>query len=161
MSGEVESRRARWLRALERLERWADARARHSHEDPEWRDRRLRVQASPSRDFAAESLELLIWEVEGAESAYADAAARLAHLRAQLEVEPDGRDVRQLIARAVDAELVWVAAAHREAVAARGDASSLDPEEIHAQGRVTALEAIGAELQDLAEGAAPDAPRAS
>lgn len=157
MTSNVESRRARWLRALERLERWADARARHSHEDPEWRDRRLRVQTSPSRDFAGESLELLLWEVSGAESAYADATARLA----RLEAAPDGRDVRQLIARAVDAELAWVAAAHREAVAARGDASSLDPEEIHAHGRVTTLEAIGAELQDLVKRAGSDTPRAS
>lgn len=161
MTSEVESRRARWLRALERLERWADARARHSHEDPEWRDRRLRVQTSPGRDFAAESLELLIWEVEGAESAYADAAARLAHLRAQLEAAQDGRDVRLLVVRGVGAELTWAAAARREAVEARGDASSLDPEEVHAQGRAAGLEAIAAELQDLFKRAESDTPRAS
>lgn len=68
---------------LEDLERWAEQLAQHSHTDPDWRSRRAYVEAH--RDAQAESYRLAIWEVEGAESAFADAAARFAHLRARLE----------------------------------------------------------------------------
>lgn len=128
---------------LEDLERWAEQLAQHSHTDPDWRSRRAYVEAH--RDAQAESYRLAIWEVEGAESAFADAAARFAHLRALLE-EVSGSD-RGRVAAALRGELAW-AEAEQEEARASGD-SGLDPEELHAKGRVTALAAIGAELRTL------------
>jgi hypothetical protein len=130
---------------LEALERWAEHAAQRSHSDPDWRARRLYVQAH--RDVQAESYFVALSEIEGAESAYADAAARIAHLRPQLEQAAEAGRGAVEIAVALGGEFAWTEAQRQEALASSG--ALVDPEELHARGRATALAAIGAELRAL------------
>ena len=141
-----DQRRLAHLRlALENLERWAAARAAKSHTDPSWRHLRTKGSA----EAAAE-----LQEQEGAESAYADAAARIAHVRRAL-AETDGQlalDRSLATLGALRGEVQWCETQRADALDAEEDA--MGEEALHARGRVAALE----ELADAIRRAIEDAP---
>lgn len=143
----------KWLRAaLEDLERWTAQQSQASRANP--RARLAREYAVACDAAAAERYRSEMLEVEGAESAYADAAARLAHLRDQLDVPGvgDGGAVRALAG-----EVAWVAAEREEALDSRG--VGVAAEELHAEGRARALATIGAELRVLLANASAERVR--
>ena len=149
----------RLVSALEDLERWAEQEAEVSHADPEWRTRRAHVALHPdalhrgaTHDGTTETYRLALFEIEGAESGYADAAARVAHLRAQLVDEGAAPVLDAAIVDALHGELAWADAQREEALAAQG--AGLEPDELHAKGRARAFAAIRVELRRLL-GAAP------
>jgi len=125
--------------ALEDLERWAEQSAAVSHHDPSW----LHVRAKGSPEAA---LELEVQE--GAESAFADAAARLALVRAILDEAAETRSPREryeMALGALRAELVWCRVQCDEALGVVG--AGIESEERHAEGRAEALGTIADELR--------------
>jgi hypothetical protein len=156
-------RLARLASALEDVERWAEQEAEVSHADPEWRARRAHVALHPdalhrgalhadaTHDGTTAAYRLALFEIEGAESGYADAAARVAHLRAQLVDEGAARVLYEAIVDALHGELAWADAQREEALAAQG--AALEPEELHAKGRARAFAAIRVELRRLLDAA--------
>lgn len=143
----------RLVSALEDLERWAEQEAEVSHTDPEWCARRAHVLAhrDATHDGTTAAYRLALFEIEGAESGYADTAARVAHLRAQLVDEGAAPVLDAAIVDALHGELSWADAQREEALAANG--AALEPEELHAKGRARAFAAIRVELRRLLDAA--------
>ena len=143
---DIDARRLRRLSAaLEDLERWAENESSTSATDPSWKALRDRGTAEATFELGAQ---------EGAESAYADVAARLALVRATLAAAPETSTKAERFRAALEAlrgELAWCEAQRREALNARG--ASVEPEEIHAAGRAEALSAIAEELRSTMDAA--------
>ena len=143
---DIDARRLRRLSAaLEDLERWAENESSTSATDPSWKALRDRGTAEAAFELGAQ---------EGAESAYADVAARLALVRAALAEAAETSTKAERFRAALEAlrgELAWCEAQRRESLNARG--AGIEPEQIHAAGRAEALDAIADELRSALEAA--------